>query len=102
MAAADILVEQTWDLTIINSGRSLSKTFATLPQKCSTKDLEKRGAGQQAIAGWQKACDQASVGRARFDAVFKRITDQPAELKSFQSAAESRRRALVAESDRIQ
>jgi len=59
MAAADIQVEQTWDLTIIHSGRSLSKIFARLPQKCSTKYLEKRGAGQQAIAAWQKGCDQA-------------------------------------------
>jgi hypothetical protein len=99
---ADIQVGQTWDLSIVDSGRSLSKTFATLPQKCSAKGLEKRGAGEQALTGWQRACDQALTERAKFEPVFKRITDQRAELKSFQSAAESRRRALVAESDRIQ
>jgi hypothetical protein len=66
------------------------------------RDLEKRGASQQANAAWQKACDQALTERAKFEPAFKRTTDQRAELRSFQSAAEFRRRALVAESDRIQ
>ena len=99
----DVDVNQTWDIEIGSSARRLLRAFADLPSKCLTsRELEKRGATPQAAATWGNACQQAVAERAKFGSAFKRIADQRAELKSFQSAAESHRRILVAESNRIE
>ena len=100
---ADIQVNQTWDLTIGDAGRNLSRTFAGFPANCgASTELKRHGATPQSIATWQTACEQSIAERSKFGAVFQRIMQQRAELKSFQATAESRRRALVAEAKRTQ
>jgi hypothetical protein len=98
----DIEVNQMWDSTISESGRSLSRTFATLPPNCESAELRKHGATSDAIVIWQTACQQAVAARSRFEEVFKRIMEQRAELKSFQAATEAHRQALVNEAWHVQ
>jgi hypothetical protein len=99
----DLQVDQMWDRAIGDSGRNLRRIFASQPSNCgATKELQKRGATSQAIATWESACQQALAQRTKFDPVFKRIIEQRAELKAFQSTAELHRQALVDEAGRIQ
>jgi hypothetical protein len=99
----DIQVDQTWDRTIGDTGRNLRNEFATYPSDCGIrKELQKRGATGQAIEAWESACQEAAAERAKFEPVIKRIMEQRAELKAFQTTAESHRRALVDEAGRIQ
>jgi hypothetical protein len=99
----DLQVDQMWDRAIGDSGRNLSRIFASQPSNCGTaRELQKRGAASQAVATWESACEQALTERTKFDSVFKRIIEQRAELKAFQTTAESHRQALADEAGRIQ
>jgi hypothetical protein len=98
----DIEVNQTWDSAVGDAGRNLSNAFGHLLKCTRSAELRRRGATEQAIATWETACQQAMLERTKFDPVFRRVMDQRSQLKAFQTGAESRRRALVAEADRIQ
>lgn len=98
----DLDVNQTWDLEIGNSGESINKAFAGYQQNCDIQRLQQRGANSQAIETWQSACQQVQAERSKFNPVYKQIMEQRADLRSFQTAAESRRQALVDEASRIQ
>lgn len=100
---ADLQVGQMWDRNIGDAGRSLHNTFASAPSDCGIRrQLQKRGAITQAIDAWESACRETEAERRKFEPVFKRIMDQRADLKAFQSTAESHRRTLVAEAERVQ
>jgi hypothetical protein len=99
---ADFQVNQMWDRTIGDAGRTLSQSFASLPLNCDSIELKKYGATSQAIAEWQNTCQQAQAERGKFEPSFKHIMERRAELKSFQATAESHRQALVDEAGRIE
>jgi hypothetical protein len=99
----DIQVNQTWDFTVGDVGRSLRRTFASFPANCgASSELKKRGASPESIAAWKGACEQVISERTKFEVALNRIMAERAELKSYQTTAESRRQALVAEAGRIQ
>jgi hypothetical protein len=99
----DINVDTLWDLNIVNSGSDLYLAFDKWDGKCSTFDeLRTRGASTQAAQAWETACHEALAEQPKFQAAFRRIMAQRNELKLFQRAAQSRRRTLVGESNRIQ
>jgi hypothetical protein len=99
----DADVDTLWDLNIVNSGSDLYLAFDKWDGKCGTStELRTRGESAQAAQAWETACHEALTERPKFQAAFRRITAQRNELKSFQRAAQSRRRTLVAESNRIQ
>lgn len=100
---ADVQINQMWDGTIGDAGRHLSETLATQPSTCGTpEELRKSGAAPPAVEIWENVCQQALAERAKFDPTFKRIMEKRAELKAFQTAAQSHRQALVDEAGRIQ
>jgi hypothetical protein len=99
----DTDVDTLWDLNIVNSGSDLYLAFDKWDGKCSTPNERRtRRASTQAAQAWETACKQALAERPKFQVAFKRIMTQRNELKLFQRAAQSRRRTLVAESNRIQ
>lgn len=99
----DTDVDTLWDLNIVNSGSDLYLAFDKWDGKCGTpNELRSRGASAQAAQAWQTACHEALAERRTFQAAFRQIMTQRNELKSFQRAAQNRRRALVVESNRIQ
>jgi hypothetical protein len=100
---ADLQVDQLWDRSIGDPGRQLQQALANYGSACSTReDFRSRGATKEAVDQWESACKGANEEHARFEPIFKQITDQRAELRSFQVAAKSRREALVREANRIQ
>jgi hypothetical protein len=100
---ADLELNRIWDQSIGGSGQALSREYQHYTSNCDIrKDLQKRGATPQAIDVWVKACQQSVAARASFDRAFKRIMEQRAELKSFQSAAAAHRQALVAAARRTE
>jgi hypothetical protein len=100
---SDLQVNQLWDQTIVSSGQNLAKLFANYPSNCpSPTDLQGRGATLQTAEEWYGACQQVVSERTKFQPAFSSIIEVRSELKSFQSAAESRRQALVDEANRIQ
>jgi hypothetical protein len=99
----DLQVDQMWDRTIGDSGKGLSRQFASYPADCNNrKELKKRGATGAAIDAWQSACQRAQAEKAKFEPFYRRIMEQRGELKAFQAASGSHRQALVAEASRIQ
>ena len=99
----DTDVDTLWDLNIVNSGSDLYLAFDKWDGKCGTPvELRNRGASSQSAQAWETACHEALAARPKFQAAFRRIMEQRNELKSFQRAAQSRRRRLVAESNRTQ
>lgn len=100
-AQADVQVHQQWDLTILDSGQHLSEMLGR-PPICGSSELQQQLAAPQSAVAWTSACQQALSEKARFDPILKSIIDQRAELKSFQDAAQSHRKALVDEASRIQ
>jgi hypothetical protein len=100
---ADVQVQQTWDLSIGDAGRELSRQFASYPTDCTNrKQLQERGATGQSVDTWQSACQQAQAEKTKFELSYRRIMEQRRELQTFQAAAEAHRQALVAEANRIQ
>jgi hypothetical protein len=98
----DIEVDQTWDITIGYEGSDLHKTFARWNVSCRVADFQRRGATAESIAAWQSGCERTLTERAKFETPFRRIMDERAALKSFQIAAQSHRKTLVDESNRIE
>ncbi|MFI5088619.1 MAG: hypothetical protein ACHP7P_01000 [Terriglobales bacterium] len=98
----DIEVSQIWDFGIEEPGTGLYKDFTNWDGNCGSPDqLRGRGATPQSIEAWESGCKQALAGREKFIPIYKRIVEQGVQLKSFQSGAEARRKALVDEANRI-
>ena len=99
----DIHLDQVWDINIGEPGTRLRNEFAKWDGKCGeSAELKKHGASAQSAEAWESACKQALGEREKFDPIFKRIMEQRAELKSFQVAAQARRKAIVGEANRIE
>jgi hypothetical protein len=101
-AKTDIEVNQIWDFGIEEPGTGLYKNFTDWDGNCGNPDkLRSRGAAPQPIEAWESGCKQGLSEREKFIPIYKRIMEQRAQLKSFQYAAEARRKALVDEANRI-
>jgi hypothetical protein len=99
---ADLEVGQTWDRTIVDTGRNL-KNKLVRPVDCDRrKEFKKRGATSETIDVWERACQQLDAERAEFEVAFTKIMQERVNLKNFQTSAESRREALVADAGRFQ
>lgn len=99
----DIQVQQVWDIGIGELGSKLEKDFTGWDGNCGTdQQLRKQGATDQAISAWDQTCKQVVAERAKFEPIYKSMSEQRTELKSFQATAQSRRKALVDEANRIQ
>jgi hypothetical protein len=99
----DIGVEQVWDINIGEPGKRIADDFAKWDGKCGeTAELQRRGANGQSAEAWESACKQALAEREKFIPIFRKIMEQRAELKSFEAAAQTRRKAIVTEANRIQ
>jgi hypothetical protein len=99
----DIGVEQVWDINIGESGKRIADDFARWNGKCGdATELQRRGAIGQAPEAWEGACKRALAEREKFAPVFKKIMEQRAELKSLQATAQTHRKAIVAEANRME
>jgi len=99
----DVQVQQAWDMDIGNSGSKLAKEFAGWDSNCGTdQELRKQGASEQAIERWGKACKLALAERAKFEPIYRRMSEQRADLRQFQATAQAHRKALVREANLIQ
>ena len=84
----DIDLNQIWDIDIGNSGSNLDSRFRNWDANCgSAEQLQMRGATAQLSEEWESACQATLAERAKFTPIYKRIIEQRAELKSFQSSA---------------
>lgn len=100
---ADLQVEQVWDLSILSNGQSLYQTFANWNERCGlSEQFMRSGATMQAVQSWETACKSALAEKQRFIPIFKHISSQRAEVKAIQEAAQSRRKALVEEAQRLE
>ena len=98
----DIEVNQIWDFGIEELGTGLYRDFTNWDGNCGNLDqLRNRGAAPQSIEAWESDCKQALAERETFMPIYKRIMEQRAQLKSFQSTAEAHRKALVDEANRL-
>lgn len=99
----DIQVQQVWDLGIGDSGTKLENEFVRWDGDCGTdNELRKQGATDRAVEVWDKACKDVVAERAKFEVVYKKISEQRADLRQFQITAEAHRKALVNEANQIQ
>jgi hypothetical protein len=99
----DIQVQQVWDIDIGRTGSELEKTFMGWDGNCGTdQQLHKQGATDRAISVWDLACKQVLAERAKFEPIYRHMSEQRAELRSFQATAQAHRKALVNEANRIQ
>ena len=99
----DIQVQQVWDIGVGESGSKLERDFTGWDGNCGAdQQLRKLGATDQAISAWDQACKQVVAERAKFEPIYKSMSEQRAELRSFQATAQARRKALVDEANRMQ
>jgi hypothetical protein len=99
----DIQVQQVWDFNIGDSGVKLEKEFTGWDGNCGTdQQLRKQGATDQAISAWDQACKQVVAERAKFEPIYKQMSEQRAELRSFQATAQVHRKALVDQANKMQ
>lgn len=99
----DLQINQIWDLGILDAGHDLNERLASWDGNCGPRaQFERRGATAEAINAWDIACRESVAERAKFIPIYKEIVQRRAELQSFQSAAESRRKALVDEASKIE
>lgn len=99
----DIQVRQVWDIGIGESGSKLEKDFTTWDGNCGTDEhLRKQGATVQAIATWDKACKDVVTERPKFESIYRQMSKQRADLRTFQKTAQVHRKALVMEANRLQ
>jgi hypothetical protein len=99
----DIHVDQLWDVELAGAGSQLNTEFAEWDGNCGTPEkLQNLGATAQTIGQWMSACKQALREREKFGPIFKEVSQQRADLKSFQTVAQAHRKALVNEADRMQ
>ena len=98
----DVEIDGIWDANIASAGAAVKNDFDKWDGNCgSSDDLRRRGADADAIQQWDIACHQALTEREKFLPEFERIKQQRAQLKSLQVAAQTRRKALVNEADRL-
>ncbi len=77
-------MQQVWDFGIGGSGVKLEKEFTGWDGNCGTdQQLRKQGATDQAISAWDQACKQVMAERARFEPIYKQVSEQRAELRVF-------------------
>jgi hypothetical protein len=99
----DISVEQVWDIDLGEAGKRIAGDFARRGGKCGdAMEIQRRGASTQSAESWESACNQAPAEREKFARIFKKVMERRAELKAFQAAAQTRRKAIVAEANRMQ
>jgi len=99
----DIQVQQVWDIGIGESGSQLEKDFKGWDGNCGTdQDLRKRGATDRAISAWDQACKQVIAERAKFEPIYRHMSEQRAGLRLFQNTAQATRKTLVNEADQLQ
>jgi hypothetical protein len=99
----DIQLQQIWDFGIGDPGVTLEKEFTSWDGNCGTdQQLRKQGATDQAISAWDEACKQLMAERARFESIYKGMSQQITELRLFQVTAQAHRKALVIEANRLQ
>lgn len=99
----DIQVQQVWDFGIGDSGVRLEKEFTGWDGNCGTdQQLRKQGATDQAVSAWDHACNQVAAERAKFEPIYRQMSEQRAELKSFQATAQVHRKALVDQANKMQ
>jgi hypothetical protein len=84
----DIQVQQVWGIAIGEPGSKLESDFTGWDGNCGTdQQLRMRGATDQAIAEWDQACKQVVATGAKFQPIYKQMSEQRADLKSFQATA---------------
>jgi hypothetical protein len=99
----DTEVNQLWDSNIADSGSALNVELSKRSEKCTeAAELKKHGATADSAEMWETACKRVSVERDKFIPIFQHIMEQRAEVKSLEVAAQARRKALVAESNRVE
>jgi len=99
----DIQVQQVWDMGIGDTGSKLEKDFTSWDGNCGTdQELRKQGANDRAIEAWERACKAVVAERAKFEPIYRRLSEQRADLKSFQVTAQAHRKSFVNEANRIQ
>ena len=99
----DMQLEQIWDVAIGRTGTKIEKEFTEWDGNCGTdQQLRKQGANDQAIAAWDQACKEVVAEQAKFEPIYNRMSEQRADLRSFQTKAQAQRKALVNEANRIQ
>jgi hypothetical protein len=99
----DIQVQQVWDIGIGESGSQLEKNFTGWDGNCGTdQELRKQGATNRTIATWDQACKQVVAEQAKFEPIYRHLSEQRADLRSFQTTAQASRKALVNEANRLQ
>jgi hypothetical protein len=99
----DIQLQQIWDIGIGNTGANLEQEFAGWDGNRGTdRELQKQGANYRAVEAWDRACKEVVAERAKFEFTYRRLSEQRAELRSFQATAQAHRKALVNEANRIQ
>lgn len=99
----DIQVQQVWDISIGESGSQLEKQFTGWDGNCGTdQELSKQGATDRTIATWEQACQQVVEERAKFEPIYRHMSEQRAELRSFQATAQVHRKALVDQANKMQ
>jgi hypothetical protein len=99
----DIQLQQIWDIGIGDSGTKLAKGFTGWDGNCSTSQvLHRLGPTTSAIEAWNEACKQLVAERARFEPIYRRLSEQRGELRSFQATAQAHRKALVNEANRFE
>jgi hypothetical protein len=98
----DLQVEQIWDLSILSNGQSLYQSFAKWDERCGSEDFLRSGATTQAVQSWETACKRALAEKQKFVPIFKRINAQRTKIQAIQDAAQSHRKALVEEANRLE
>jgi hypothetical protein len=96
----DIQIQQIWDIGIGESGTKLEKEFTDWDGHCGTdQELRKQGASTQTTETWDEACREVLAERAKFGSIYRRMSDERADLRSFQTTAQSHRKSLVNEAN---
>jgi hypothetical protein len=98
----DIQIQQIWDIGIGESGTKLEKEFTDWDGNCGTdQELRKQGATTESAEAWHKACRDVLAERAKFGPIYRRISDERADLRSFQTTAQAHRKSLVNEANSV-
>lgn len=96
----DIQIRQIWDIGIGESGTKLEKEFTDWDGHCGTdQELRKQGASTQTTETWDEACREGLAERAKFGPIYRRMSNERADLRSFQTTAQSHRKSLVNEAN---
>lgn len=98
----DFQLQQVWDIDIGELGSKLEKDFTGWDGNCGTdQELRRHGATDRTIALWDQACQEVVAERAKFEPIYNHLSEQRADLRSFQTTAKANRKALVNEANRL-